>query len=218
MKFKQINLIIASVVLSGIPFICAAEPKAEITGSNEATVSDDGLGVEIKLDKEGRLSSIKSSYTQPVEFPDARGKAKAYIIAEEKAKANIARFMSQVSSTTRIVDELDSSSSTSTRNKSEAGTQWTKEQTRKVSESLREITTSSASAILRGVKVLRQIYDPKAEEVTVVVGINKDTQRAASELSKGLENTNRGKGDQGDQGAFPSAGSQDRKSKDYEKF
>lgn len=201
-----------------LPVSLLAEPSAAVTGPNEATVSDNGLGVEIKVDKDGNLLSVRSKYTHPVEFPDARGKSKAYIIAEEKAKANVARFMSQVSSSTRLATEIDESVSESSRKLSNSGENWSKDNVRKVTESLKEITGSSATAVLRGVKILRQSYDPKAEEVTVEIGINKDTQRAAAQLSQGLDANDGTDDKRTNAGSFPGTLPEDKKSKDYDKF
>ena len=65
-------------------------------------------GVEIEWNPDGSVKRIYSRYSTPVEFPDRRGIAKAQIIAEEKAKAGIVRFMEQSVASTRVVTEVQS--------------------------------------------------------------------------------------------------------------
>ncbi len=82
--------------------------------AGDATIQNDGSvtwqagvdGVEIEWNADGSVRRIYSRYGTPVEFPDRRGIAKAQIIAEEKAKANIVRIMSQGISSARIVGEI----------------------------------------------------------------------------------------------------------------
>jgi nicotinamide mononucleotide adenylyltransferase len=174
--------------------------------------------VELKFDKDGALLSLKSTQSHPVEFPDRRGISKAYIIAEEKAKANIARFKKQMTSSTRLVDEGDASESNSNRSKSNTGETWSKENTRKVNESLREITEGSASMLLEGVRVIGQSYDEKKEEVTVVVGINRQSAQAAKQIGSTFGQPAVISNVPSNNGPFPSAGSEKRQAKDAADF
>ena len=220
-RIKPLFVAAQLVIALSVPTLSIAATTATVTAANEAAIRDDGLGVELRFDKQGVLLSVKSTYSHPVEFPDRRGIAKAYIIAEEKAKANIARYMNQVTTSSRFVTEVDESLSKATRSKSNSGENWTKDNTRNVTESLKEITTSSASAILRGVRMIEQSYDEKKEEVKVVVGINKESQMGAEQLRKGLADPGGNpSGSQAppNQGSFPSIGSEQRRSKDADKF
>lgn len=224
MSVKMVRVAAALVLASGIVLSKAviAQTAAMVTEDNKALISDDGLGVQMRFDKDGRMLSVKSTYHHPVEFPDRRGVNKAYIIAEEKAKANIARFMSQTVATSRIVTELDKSQSQSNRDRSGDGENWTKENSRTVSESLREVTTSGAAAVLRGVRILERSYDEDAEEVTVVVGINRQSQAGAQQLESGLqapaESASPTSQTQGNAPAFPNTGSEKRRSDDFDDF
>lgn len=199
--------------------IALAQIEAEVSADNQAIISDDGLGVELRLDRSGKLLSIKSTHQHPVEFQDRRGINKAYIIAEEKAKANIARFMNQTVSTSRVTTELDDSTSLSSRNRSNSGESWTKDNSRKVTESLMEITTSQASAILRGVRVIERSYNEKNEEVSVVVGINRESAQAAQQLQKGIggeDGSEKTKSPSSNK--FPSIDSEKKRSSDFNNF
>ena len=166
-----------------------ANTSAIVENPNEVIIGDDGLGIELRFDANGVMQSVKSTYIHPVEFPDRRGISKAYIIAEEKAKANIARFMQQVSTSSRTVTEIDDSLSKASRSVGSDGKSWQKDSTRKVIESLQEVTGSSAQAVLRGIRILEQSYDEKNEEVKVVVGMNRQSKSAASQLKEALDQT-----------------------------
>lgn len=212
---------IAAVVLVGFCAFTQAQTVAKIEGGNQAVVADDGLGVELKFDANGQLLSVKSTFFHPVDFPDRRGINKAYIIAEEKAKANIARYMRQVSSSTRTVREVDDSLSKATRNSSGEGASWSKENTRKVIETLEEVTGSSAQAVLQGVRILERSYDEKAEEVKVVVGINRQSRAGAAQLEQSMSSSNSGSGSSSNPGAvkaFPAQPSERRRAADADKF
>jgi hypothetical protein len=189
-----------------------------VNASNQAVIGDDGLGVELRFDQSGKLLSVKSTQQHPVEFPDRRGISKAYIIAEEKAKANIARYMQQVVTSSRNIREIDDSLSRAIRTSSGDGQSWSKENTRKVIESLEEITGSSAQAVLRGVRILERSYDDRSEEVKVVVGINHQSMTGAAQLGGGLETATSSAKPGGSTTPFPSQPSEQRRSKDADKF
>jgi hypothetical protein len=181
---------LGAVLFVGFSATMHAQTVASVEGGNQAIIADDGLGVELKFDANGQLLSVKSTFLHPVDFPDRRGISKAYIIAEEKAKANIVRYMKQVSSSTRTVREIDDSLSKATRNSNSEGASWSKENTRKVIESLEEVTGSSAQAVLQGVRILERSYNEKAEEVKVVVGINRQSIAGAAQLGKSMNPAN----------------------------
>ncbi len=215
----NIRKLIAAYCLAGTFSLSAnAQIATGLSPDSTAYVTDNGLGVELKFDKDGSLLSLKSTQSHPVEFPDRRGISKAYIIAEEKAKANIARFKKQMTSGTRLVDEGDGSESNSKRSKTNEGETWSKENTRKVNESLREITASSAQLLLEGVRVIGQSYDEKKEEVTVVVGINKQSVQAAKQIGDTFGQPQQTNNGPANGGSFPTAGSEKRQAKDAADF
>ncbi len=192
-----------------------------IKPANQAVVADDGLGVELKFDANGQLLSLKSTFFQPVDFPDRRGINKAYIIAEEKAKANIARYLRQVSTSERTLREVDESLSNASRNSSVEGTSWTKENTRKVLESLEEVTGSRAQAVLKGVRIIERAYDERSVEVKVVVGINRQSVAGAEQLDQSMNSPNptSNKGSPtGEPNSFPVKPSERRRAADADKF
>lgn len=147
-------------------------------------------GVEIEWAPDGTFNRIYSSFYQPVKFPDRSGIGKAQIIAEEKAKAAIVRFMSQNVSSSRLVEQVDTDSETATRTQDVNGDAISKETKRKMVESLTEITNSYAAGKLRGVIILEKGYDDKREEAWVKVGISKKTMNASQGLSEAISNPN----------------------------
>lgn len=152
--------------------------------SDGATVWQAGIdGVEVEWNANGSVKRISSRYGTPVEFGDRRGISKAQIIAEEKAKAAIIRFMDQSVSSTRVATEMQNDLNHATQER-ETGAKPTvkKVDQRTMLESLTEITTSFASGKLKGVIVLEKGYDDKTDEAWVVVGISDKTIRAARDV------------------------------------
>ncbi len=217
-KFNGATILIVAMSVLCVSNATFAETQAVITNQNQATITDDGLGVELRFDGTGQLLSLKSTFRHPVAFPDRQGINKAYIIAEEKAKANIARYMNQVVTSSRITTEIDEGLSKSSRSRNSAGETWSKDNTRNVTESLKEITTSQSVAVLRGIRILERTYDEKSEEVKVVVGINRESQAGAGQLGKGLSDNSTGAKKLQEKGNFPAIGSESKRSSDASKF
>ncbi len=169
----------------------------EIKQSDAGVVWQAGIdGVEIEWAPDGSFNRIYSRYTQPVAIPDRQGISKAQVIAEEKAKAAIVRFMSQEVASARVVAEIqnDMNQTVSTKDTGKASA-ITKTSQRQMIESLSEVTSSAAAGKLRGVIVLERGYDEKEEIAWVKVGISQKTMNA----SQSLEDALRGK-------SVPSAG------------
>jgi hypothetical protein len=193
-----------------------AEPELAVT-DDTVLLEDTVLGVEVRLDTAGQLVSARSSYSNPVDFPDRRGLNKAYVVAEEKAKAQLVRFMSQDISTTRTVTELDDVVGTARRSRDEQGSTWTKEDVRTVKESLSEISTSVASGHLEGVRLLSRNYDEAREEVTVVIGINPASLAGAAQLGGNSTGSPR-RAAAGTPGSFPAQPSESMQAADAQEF
>jgi hypothetical protein len=169
---------------------------ASITAkAGEVTAKSDGSvvwqagidGVEIEWDADGSFHRIYSLFNQPVQFPDRQGITKAQIIAEEKAKAAIIRFMDQQVATARVVTQVDNDIQQATRTQG-TGKQEdiTKTNQRTMVENLIEITTSAAAGKLRGVIILERGYNQKEELAWVKVGISKKTIAASRALKDTL--------------------------------
>lgn len=173
------------VVILGTLIVLCSSP---VGLAGDATVRNDGSvtwqagvdGVEIEWNADGSVRRLYSRYATPVEFPDRRGIAKAQIIAEEKAKANIVRFLKQDITSARIVGEIqaDVNKATQHRQTGSAAT-VSKVDERTVMDSLTEVTGSFATGTLTGVIVLEKGYDDKTQEAWTVVGVSEKTIGAA---------------------------------------
>jgi hypothetical protein len=64
---------------------------------------------------------------------------------------------------------------------------WSKESSRRVSESLTEVITSNSFAILKGVQVMSRSFDQMNEQVRVVVGITKEGEAATQNGRSGFD-------------------------------
>jgi hypothetical protein len=159
--------------------------------AGDASVHEDGAvtwqagvdGVEIEWNTDGSVRRISSRYSAPVEFPDRRGIQTAYVIAEEKAKAAIIRFLDQSVSSNRMVTEVQNDVNKATQERQtsvQASVKKVDERT--LIQKLSEVTSSFAKGNLRGVVALEKGYDSKAEEAWVVVGISGKSINAAAAI------------------------------------
>jgi hypothetical protein len=165
--------------------VTAGDVSAAITAPNQATISD-GRGVELTFDGDGAMVSIKSTASHAVDIANARGIEKAYIIAEEKAKAAILRFKDQFSANSTVVTQIDDSLNMVTQSKGTAGAVWSEQNTQNVSESVKQIMSSSSSGMLSGVIMLHQEFNKDEGKVIVVIGQNRTTAAAAQQLKNGF--------------------------------
>ena len=102
---KSTSTVAALAVLMlclGTSTVLGQAGEATIEGNGTAVWSAGVDGVEIEWNQDGSVKRISSRYDQPVEFADRRGIHKAQIIAEEKAKAAIIRFINQDVSSERF--------------------------------------------------------------------------------------------------------------------
>jgi len=154
--------------------------------SPSTTLKLDGL--EIEFDAAGDWTRMYSTYRQPVSFPDRTGIRKAYTIAEEKGKAQIIRFMQENVATDRLVAEVNTEIQQAERSISGEKETVSKTTKRHMLESVTEFTRSYSSGMLRGITVLEQGYDEKAEEVWVKIGLSRKTAALGQRLQNDLAN------------------------------
>ena len=75
--------------------------------SDGAVIWQAGIdGVQIEWRADGSVNRISSRYGTPVEFADRRGLTKMQVIAEEKAKGSIIRFLDQSVTSTRLLADV----------------------------------------------------------------------------------------------------------------
>ena len=163
--------------------------------AGQATLNSDGQvnwqegadGVQIGWNADGSVKNITSKNSQPVEFPDRRGIHTAQVIAEEKAKADVIRFMKQSVATSRVVTDVENDLNKATQERlTSAKASVGKVDERTLIRNLTEVTASFAAGNLTGVVVLETGYDSKTEEAWTVVGISNDTLSAARKVQQML--------------------------------
>ena len=179
MKSLSIGVLISVYLIVG-------RSTAGLAGT--AAVAPDGVttwqagvdGIEIRWNTDGSVYGIHSKYSQPVEFGDRRGISTAQVIAEEKAKGAVVRFMEQASSSTRLVTEVEEDLNKMTQER-QGGAKGnvSKVDQRTLLTSLTEVTGSFAAGKLKGVVILEKGYDEKSEQAWVVAGISERTIAAA---------------------------------------
>ncbi|MGB0908259.1 MAG: hypothetical protein ACPGVT_12255 [Maricaulaceae bacterium] len=149
---------------------------------------DAGLdGVKVEWNDDGGFKRLYSKQTQPLSFNDSRGIRKAQIIAEEKAKAAIIRFMGENVVSGRMVAEVQADLERASRKMDSEGNDKTERKIdRTVLESLTEFTGSYSSGELRGIIVLERGVDRNTSEVWVKVGISQKSMNAGQALSNAL--------------------------------
>ena len=152
-----------------------------------------------------------------MEFPDRQGIKKAQIIAEEKGKAQIIRFLNQEISSDSLVEEVNKTVQNAERTQGTGNDdKFTKTSQRQMVSSVKEFTRSFASGNLRGVTILGTGYDEKAEEVWVKVGLSRKTAAIANSVGQSMEKgtSSQSSGAQGQsQGSVPVQPSEDRGSR-----
>jgi hypothetical protein len=174
----MLSAVIAAGLLTGLA-------HAAYTGSMEKTAEgvtwQAGVdGVKIDFDNAQHVRRIYSKVAQAVTIADRRGIQTATTIAEEKAKANIVRFLQQDVISGRAVTEIDATLSQSVQKNGAAGTGLSTTDQRNIVQGLTEFTGSVSTGTLRGVIVLETGFDPAAKEAWVVAGVSDKTMAAAS--------------------------------------
>jgi hypothetical protein len=154
--------------------------------TNENVVWQAGVdGIEVEWNNDGSVRRISSKFSTPVEFGDRRGISKAQIIAEEKAKAAIVRFLNQDVASGRIIGEVQYDLNRAIQNRESGEKPKVKKlDDRTMVEALTEVTTSFASGHLKGVIVLEKGYSDKTDEAWVIVGISEKTIKAARRITE----------------------------------
>ena len=181
---------------SAISTVCAAFALgASVAFGGQVSPTDEGGtswqaesdGVAIEWGGDGALQRIRSRGSHDVHFDDPAGIRKAQVIAEEKAKAALVRFMNEDREAERLVTIIDSDLKKASRGVREDGTTASTKQVEKTMvESLRQMFRSWTSGTLQGVVVLEKGYDRGLEEAWVTVGVSPKTVDAARALGAGL--------------------------------
>lgn len=150
------------------------------TTSEGATWRSTFTGVRFDLAEDGSISRIWARQDQPVSVPDARGVRTAKIISEERAKADIVRFLNERVEAERVMKEFEKDLSLAQTSSGGKAPEALRKDTRKVVTSLEEVIRSGAAQRLSGVFVLDQGYDASAQMAWTVVGTSLRTQQGVA--------------------------------------
>ena len=202
-KVLLLLVVAGSAALIAITPALADVPRMQ-GGANGVTWQAGVDGVEIEFGPDGKIKRIFSRYSHEVTMADRRGIRTATTIAEEKAKANIIRFMEQKVATGRVVTEVEATISKTKQERNDKSSSIERIDQRVVSESLAEMTASYAKGTLRGVVLLEQGYDEKKQEAWVVVGISEKTIRAARGVREALTEDEKKQVPEANKGPSPS--------------
>lgn len=178
---------LAAALTAGAAFGQAVEKRPDGSVVWQAGIN----GVTLEFNADGSVKRIFSKYSHPVGIDDKRGVHTATIIAEEKAKGEIVRFLKQEVESGRTVKEFEDTASNSTQQKTATGETLTTTDQRNISQSLSELTSSYSTGKLSGVVVLESGYDEKEKEAWVVVGLSDKTMAASQAAQQSLENAQR---------------------------
>ncbi len=140
-------------------------------------------GVEVNLNPDGSIRSIMATGEAELIIGDRKDIRQALQKAEMRAKASIAKFLSESISSSQTLDEITQTITTADSDGDYVATRDTIEKT---TESIR----NNASEILKGVAVLLQDIDNENKFVLVTVGINEKTLQAADHIKNKIAEDN----------------------------
>jgi hypothetical protein len=149
--------------------------NAEIATNPEA-VYNDPTGVEVRFNDDGTMKSILSRAEAELVFGDRKDVRQALKKATMRAKADIAKFMTESIKSNDVLREM-----TETASEGKSGEAISSVRT--TLETQVETIESSANAILTGVVTLAQDINREEKYVKVTLGVKEQTINAASKLN-----------------------------------
>lgn len=140
---------------------------------------DSITGVSYEVDENGEFARIRSTGEAELEFGDRKDIRIATQKAQLRAKANIAKFLSERIKSDEVMSEMINSM-TNTNGKN-------KEANRETIESYTENISSSAEALLKGVIVTKTDVNKDEKVVSVEMGLSPKTMNVADVINRGLK-------------------------------
>lgn len=200
MKKFLFTLSTISIAVSS-PFVFATETIDSVTG------------VTYEVNENGEFARIRSVGEAELEFGDRKDIRVATQKAQLRAKANIAKFLSERVKSEEVMNEVINSM-TNTNGQS-------KEAMRETVETYTESISNSAEALLKGVIATKTDINKDEKYVQVEMGLSPKTMNAADTLNKALktdstEATNEAGG--ATQIIESGSGREIKKSKNYDNF
>lgn len=173
-------------------------------------VEDNLTGVKYEVDEQGKFARIRSVAEADLEFGDRKDVRTATQKAQMRAKANIAKFLSERVSSEEVMNEIEKSM-TNTDGKS-------KQAMRETISEYTETIRNSAEALLKGVIVTKSDVNKDEKYVQVEVGLSPKTMNAADTLNKGLSTDSTQAEGAGKQTIDSGSGREVKKIKNYDSF
>lgn len=196
---KTLYVILASMFLSFSAFAQNVENIDSVTGVN------------YEVDENGEFARIRSTGEAELEFGDRKDIRTATQKAQMRAKANIAKFLSERVSSEEVISSIEKSM-TNTAGKS-------KEAIRETIDTYTENIHNSAEALLKGVIATKTDVNKDEKYVQVEVGLSPKTMKAADTLNKGLKEDNSDSLGNSSTGTIDSGnGREIKKVKNYDNF
>lgn len=136
-------------------------------------------GVTVNLNSDGSIKSIMATGEAELIIGDRKDVRISLQKAEMRAKASIAKFISESITSTQTLDEI---TETITAYNSNGDSAATRDSIEKTTESI----SNSANEILKGVVTLLQDVDNENKFVMVTVGINDKTLQASNAVKNDI--------------------------------
>ncbi|MBF0784000.1 hypothetical protein E4T80_00690 [Muribacter muris] len=201
---KKILFSLSAVYLSLFSPITSAQQEPVPQIKNEAEQSevveivDSVTGVSYEVDENGEFARIRATGEAELEFGDRKDIRMATQKATLRAKANIAKFLSERVTSEEVIDNVENvvtktENADNVATKMENGENITtktengnKSANREVILSYLEKIHNSAEALLKGVIATKTDINKDEKYVQIELGISKKTMAAADTLKKEL--------------------------------
>jgi hypothetical protein len=149
---------------------------SEVHNTSDGAVSSGVVSnrVEVLWNSDGTVKMIQSRYSVSAKSFDRKAIRQALLIAEEKAKANLVRFLEQdITTTSTFVTIVHSEVGSSNSKEGASDSKNSGDQNDiLLSEKFTEITRSYAKGSLSGIIVLDQGFDEEFGEVWIIVALS----------------------------------------------
>ncbi|MGX2974615.1 hypothetical protein ACWIUH_03075 [Ursidibacter arcticus] len=176
---------------------------------NTAELVDNVTGVNYEVDENGEFARIRSVGEAELEIGDRKDIRIATQKAQMRAKANIAKFLSERVTSSEVLDEIEKQvNSTNGKNK---------DVSRETLSTYTENIQNSAEALLKGVIATKSEVNKDEKFVSVEMGISLNTLRAADTLGERLKENN-ADGKKNNSQNLNGGGREVKKAKNYDNF
>lgn len=158
--------------------VVAETTNSSSTNTSEPIIYEHPIGAEVTFNLDGSVKAIKATGQAELLIGDQQDIRMATKKAEMRAKASIAKFLSETISNKETQEEIiDTITSTTAAEKS-----ITRDSVDKMTESI----SNNANELLKGVVTLVQDVDRDKKQVTVTVGMKESTINAAASLKQSI--------------------------------